>query len=82
MEKSENASAIRLPQSGQDERAALGDMLPFAGLGFDLGPILTCRIRLRVVAREERREAPPPCDAPFPSGRRLQLRLGREIRGR
>jgi hypothetical protein len=80
MEKSE--TAIHIPKLGQDKRDPLGDMLPFAGLGFDLGMVLTRKIRLQVVGRVERRTAPPPCDVPFPSGRRLQLRLGREIRGR
>ncbi len=57
-------------------------MLPFSGLGFDLAPVLTRHISVMVVKCEECRVASPLFDTPLPSGRWLQLRLGREIRGR
>jgi hypothetical protein len=81
MEKSEHALTICPPKSGRDETTPLGDM-PFSGLGFNLGPVLATTIRLRIVAGAERTVAPPPRDAMRPAGRWLQLRLGREIRGR
>jgi hypothetical protein len=58
-------------------------MLPFSGLGFDLRPVLTRRVRVRIIgSRVARPVAPPKVDSVLPSGRWLQLRLGREIRGR
>jgi hypothetical protein len=57
-------------------------MLPFNGLGFDLAAVLTAPVEVTIVGAAKRPAVRPPVDTPFPSGRRLQIGLGREIRGR
>jgi len=81
MEKSENASIVRPPLRDQNTSIQLGDM-PFSGLGFDLGQVQATTIHLRIVARAEQAVEPIPRTTMRPAGRWLQLRLGREIRGR
>ena len=82
MEKSENVSKLLQSTAGKDNASLYQGMLPFSGLGFDLGQVLAVRVKVVRLDREARRPATPPPDAPLPSGRWLQLRLGREIRGR
>jgi len=83
MEKSERVSKIPTSFAQGSNPFRNQGMLPFSGLGFDLRPVLTRRIRVRVVSREETLfEETPLFDCVLPSGRWLQVRLGREIRGR
>jgi len=82
MEKSEHASKNFASRPGLDAPKQAAEVLPFAGLGFDLGPVLARRIRVMTVESVLRTAPPPlPC-VPAPSGRWLQMRLGREVRGR
>ncbi len=59
-------------------------LLPFSGLGFDLGAFPKVRVLIRMAESESGSFARtrPILDVPLPSGRRLQISLGREIRGR
>ncbi|WP_177193091.1 hypothetical protein [Desulfomicrobium apsheronum] len=83
MKKSENVSKTPIPLSQKSESSGMQGLLPFSGLGFDLRPVLTRRISVRLIGREATRPAELPLvDFVLPSGRRLQLRLGQEIRGR
>ena len=82
MEKSENVSKLYPSSTRQSGPYPLRDMLPFSGLGFDLAPVLTRKISVVTVDREGCRTVWPLFDTVRPSGRWLQLRLGREIRGR
>jgi hypothetical protein len=82
MEKSENVSNFPKTPTRSSGRTPKAGALPFDGLGFDLGPVLTRRVTVVALGSEARRPEPPTADAPLPSGRWLQLRLGREIRGR
>lgn len=83
MENSEHVSTPPICQVQGSGQRPVADMLPFSGLGFDLGSVPAGRIR---AATAKDADAPvaafPLSDTPFPSGKRLQLRLGREIRGR
>ena len=83
MEKSENVSKILITSARKSGSIPTMGPLPFAGLGFDLSPVMTRRVVVKVVgaclAQGARR---PVSDTPLPSGRRLQISLGREIRGR
>jgi hypothetical protein len=83
MKESENVSKTPIALTKKSESSGMLGLLPFSGLGFDLRPVMARRINVRVVGREETRPAEsPPVDFVLPSGRRLQLRLGQEIRGR
>jgi hypothetical protein len=83
MEKSENVSTIPSSFTQDFGPSPQADMLPFSGLGFDLRRVMARRIRVATVGNEDAPVAAPPMfDTVIPSGRRLQLRLGREIRGR
>ncbi len=83
MKKSEDVSKSTTPRAQTMAPCRMECMLPFSGLGFDLRPVLTRHIRLSVVGREKPRQAEPPRHGyALPAGRWLQLRLGREIRGR
>lgn len=83
MEKSENASKIPTTFAQDFGSSPMADMLPFSGLGFDLSMVRAGRIRLETKGNEGAHgTAPPLFDTVFLSGRGLQLRLGREIRGR
>jgi hypothetical protein len=84
MEKSEKVSKLRPSFSKRSGAARNRNELPFSGLGFDLGAIRCEKVKVRVVKRESGNSAPamPTIDTPLPSGRWLQISLGREIRGR
>ena len=82
MEKSENVSILLPTSTRLPGRSPNAGALPFAGLGFDLDLVLTRRVTVVVLGSQARRPETPPADTPLPSGRWLQLRLGREIRGR
>jgi hypothetical protein len=83
MKKSEDASRSTTFSARQTNAFQPEGLLPFSGLGFDLRPVLTRRIRLIVVQGEKARHVEPPRHGyVLPSGRWLQLRLGQEIRGR
>ena len=82
MEKSETVSNVRPSEARICGQPPKSDMLPFSGLGFDLDAVLTAPIEVTAVRRARRETVRPHVDTPFPSGRRLQIGLGREIRGR
>lgn len=82
MEKSETVSKVRPSKARVCGLPPVGDMLPFTGLGFDLEAVLTAPIEAKALKAAGSPAARPPVDTPFPSGRRLQIGLGREIRGR
>ena len=83
MKKSEDVSKTTTPCAQKKQVHRSDCMLPFFGLGFDLRPVASRRIRLRVVESGESRPIQPPRhEYALPAGRWLQLRLGREIRGR
>ena len=83
MKKSEDVSKSATLRAQKMQTCRMESMLPFSGLGFDLRPVLARRIHLSVVGNEEPRQVEPPRHGyVLPAGRRLQLRLGREIRGR
>jgi hypothetical protein len=83
MEKSESVSRILKAFEQGSETWPMTDMLPFSGLGFDLCMVPAGRIRLATPGNEGAHvTAPSLFDTVFLSGRWLQLRLGREIRGR
>jgi|GEM_PF-3521125 len=83
MEKSENASKIPTTFAQDTGPSPMADMLPFSGLGFDLCMVKAGRIRLATRGNKGVHVTVPPLfDTVFLSGRWLQLRLGREIRGR
>ncbi|MGE4441365.1 MAG: hypothetical protein AB7D27_07750 [Desulfomicrobium sp.] len=83
MKKSEDVLKSTTPHAQKKQTCRTECMLPFFGLGFDLRPVVARRIRLRVVeSGESRRIEPPRHEYALPAGRWLQLRLGREIRGR
>lgn len=82
MEKSENVSQSPTSSTRPSGRTPTAGLLPFGGLGFDLGLVLTRRVTVVMLGSQARRPETPPADTPLPSGRWLQLRLGREIRGR
>jgi hypothetical protein len=83
MKKSENASKIWASFTQESEPSGTQSMLPFSGLGFDLRPVLTRRVRVRMIGIGVALfVAHCEFDSVLPSGRWLQLRLGQEIRGR
>lgn len=82
MENSENASINFASRPESDGKTLAAGLLPFSGLGFDLGPVLARRIRVMTVESAPRIALPSSPCVPLPSGRRLQLAYGREIRGR
>lgn len=82
MEQSEKISNVRPCARRCPGQFPIGDALPFAGLGFDLGALPTVRIKVMAVEPVGLPAAAPRFDIPFPSGRRLHIALGREIRGR
>lgn len=83
MEKSENVSKIPPTFELECTASPLANMLPFSGLGFDLHLVPSIRIRLATRGNAGRLiDAPPVFETVFLSGRWLQVRLGREIRGR
>ena len=83
MKKSEDVSKSTTLGAQKKKTCRMECPLPFSGLGFDLRPVLTRRIRLSVVGSKEPRQVNPPRHGyVLPAGRWLQLRLGREIRGR
>lgn len=83
MKKSENVSKIPPIFEQECKTPPLADMLPFSGLGFDLHLVPATRIRLATRGKAGRHvDAPPVFETVFLSGRWLQVRLGREIRGR
>jgi hypothetical protein len=84
MEKSEKVSKL-YPASAQLSGAApKHELLPFSGLGFDFGAFPSAGAITRVAEPEpgDFARTRPNLDIPLPSGRRLQISLGREIRGR
>ena len=82
MEKSENVSQLPMTSARKSGQAPIVEPIPFAGLGFDLRRILVRRVVVMKIGERLAPCATPPCDTPLPSGRRLQISLGREIRGR
>ena len=82
MEKSENVSQIPMTSARKSGQAPTLDPLPFAGLGFDLRRILVRRVAVMKVGERLALFTRPASDTPLPSGRRMQISLGREIRGR
>lgn len=83
MEKSENVSTIPSSFAQDFGPSPLADMLPFSGLGFDLRLVPARRLRVTTMGNQGATVAAPLLfDTVLLSGRRLQLRLGREIRGR
>lgn len=83
MENPEHVSTPPICHAQDSGQRPAADMLPFSGLGFDLGSVPAGRIRAAVPENDDAPLAAfPLSDTPFPSGKRLQLRLGREIRGR
>ena len=82
MEKSETVSKVCSSGARNYGQFPNWDMLPFSGLGFDLQAVLTARTVVRTVCSTKMPVVAPRLDTPFPSGRRLLISLGREIRGR
>ncbi len=82
MEKSEKISTVRPRDDRRPGQSPVTDALPFSGLGFDLGALPTVRLKVMAVEPVGPPAVTPRFDIPFPSGRRLQIALGREIRGR
>ena len=82
MEKSETVSKVCPLGTRNYVQSPSWDMLPFSGLGFDLQAVLTAGTSVRTAGPAREPVAAPRIDTPFPSGRRLLIRLGREIRGR
>jgi len=83
MENSEHVSTSSSSFAQDFGPSPMADMLPFSGLGFDLRVVLARRIRVATIGKEGAPVAVPPLfDTVLPYGKRLQLRLGREIRGR
>jgi hypothetical protein len=82
MDKSENVSKFPTTSTRPSGSSPKTGSLPFDGLGFDLGLVLSRRVTVVVLGSEARRPEALPADTPLPSGRELQLSLGREIRGR
>ena len=82
MEKSETVSKVCPPGARNYGQFPTRDMLPFSGLGFDLQAVLTAGTVVRPVGHMKKPVVAPRLDTPFPSGRRLLISLGREIRGR
>ena len=82
MEKSETVSKTCPSGARNSGQSPAVDMLPFSGLGFDLQAVLTAGAAVRIVGPAKEPAAAPRLDTPFPSGRRLLISLGREIRGR
>ena len=82
MEKSETVSKVCPSGARNYGQFPTRDMLPFSGLGFDLQAVLTTGTVVRSVGHMKKPVVAPRLDTPFPSGRRLLISLGREIRGR
>ena len=82
MEKSETVSKVCPSGARNYGQSPSWDMLPFSGLGFDLQAVLTAGTVVRPVGPMKKPAVAPRLDTPFPSGRRLLISLGREIRGR
>jgi len=82
MEKSETVSKVCPSGARNYGQFPTRDMLPFSGLGFDLQAALTAVTVVRTVGSVKKPAVAPRLDTPFPSGRRLLISLGREIRGR
>lgn len=82
MEKSETVSKVCPSEARNYGQFPTRDMLPFSGLGFDLKTVLTAVTVVRTVGSMKKPAVAPRLDTPFPSGRRLLISLGREIRGR
>ena len=84
MEKSETVSKLHPASTKRLEATPMHELLPFSGLGFDLGALLKVRVLIRMAEPEPGcfARTRPILDVPIPSGRRLQISLGREIRGR
>jgi hypothetical protein len=83
MKKSENVSKTLQTFEQECATSPLADMLPFSGLGFDLHLVPAMSIRLATRGNADSSlGAPSMFETVFLSGRWLQVRLGREIRGR
>ena len=62
-------------------RGSKAARIPFAGLGFDLGPVLARAAGMRLVPLPHAPSVVHAAPAAFrPAGYELQVRLGREIR--